>query len=166
MLTSSQPTIRLTCNSQDSVESLWKKVFERIILKGTEKEKAIGIIKKDVTSEKVVSISELFGKEGFQLKFLDRALQTIPGNPVLIFDEFDRPGENFKKAQFVDHIKNISDNYTNITLFFVGVAETINELIAEHQSLERNLTQIKLPLWKKANWKRFVGKALKKFPLK
>ena len=79
------------------------------------------------------------------MKFLDRALELIPKKSVLIFDEFDRLNKNFDKLQFVDHIKNISDNYTDITLFFVGVGDTVNELIAAHPSLERNFMQIHLP---------------------
>ena len=70
----------------------------------------------------------------------------MPSKSILIFDEFDRLNDKFNITQFVDHIKNISDNHTDMTLFFVGLAQTINKLITAHQSLERNLMQIQLPL--------------------
>lgn len=145
MLQNRQYPLKLTCNTQDTVESIWKKVFDRVIVNNTEKVKSLGLIDKELTQERQFAVSEIFGKSGFQTKFLDQALQIAPFELILIFDEFDRLGESFDKAQFVDHIKNISDNYTNITLFFVGVAETISELIGEHPSLKRNLMQIRLP---------------------
>ena len=108
----------------------------------------------------------MFEPKGFQLKFLDKALQVIPRNSIIIFDEFDRLGNNFKRKQFVDHIKSIADNYTDITLFFVGVSETVNDLIGEHPSLERNLTQIKLPLMEEEELTEICKEGIKKVQVK
>ena len=80
-----------------------------------------------------------------KLNFLENGLSLAPEKLIVIFDEFDRLGESFNQMQFVDQIKNISDNYSGVTLVFVGVAENVNSLIGKHPSIERNLKQIHLP---------------------
>ena len=161
MLHSDAHPIKLTCDTHDTVESIWKKVFDRIIIRDTEKIRSLGFGQNEKILEKNASISEIFNGE-FQLRLLDRALQIMPKKTILIFDEFDRLNKDFDKAQLVDHIKNISDNYTEITLFFVGIGDTVNELIAEHSSLERNLMQIHLPVMEDHELKEICSKGVSK----
>ena len=138
--------IKIICDTQDTVESLWKKVFDRMIIKHTEKINPIGFEKESTSYSKPYTISDLLGTQKNQSSVLHKALQIMPSRSILIFDEFDRLGKRFNISQFVDHIKDISDNYTEMTFIVVGLAQTINELITEHQSLERNLMQIQLLL--------------------
>src|SRR5271168_4843662 len=44
-----------------------------------------------------------------------------------------------------DTIKALSDNSVNATILLIGVADSVNELIREHQSIERALVQIPMP---------------------
>ena len=151
--------IKLTCDAHDTVEFAWKKVFDRIIVKDTQKVRSLGFSQMEKITERNLSISEIFNGT-LDFNFLDRALQLIPRKSVLIFDEFDRLDKSFDKSLFVDHIKNISDNHTEITLFFVGVGETVNELIAVHPSLERNLMQIHLPIMEDSELKEICYKGI------
>lgn len=63
---------------------------------------------------------------------------------VLIFDEFDRLASNEGQA-FADLLKMLSDNSVDTTVIIVGVADTIDSLIANHQSVERAISQILMP---------------------
>ena len=138
--------VKLNCDSQDTVESLWKKVFDRIIIKYEQPQKVIGISQDEQSIEKRIPLSSLATQnEKFKSNFLEEGLNFAPKKLIVIFDEFDRLGESFNKIQFVDQVKNISDNYSEVTLIFVGVAENVNELVGKHPSIERNLKQIHLP---------------------
>jgi vacuolar-type H+-ATPase subunit F/Vma7 len=64
--------------------------------------------------------------------------------PILIIDEFDRLPQRVKAA-FADTIKNLSDHAVGVTVVLVGVADTVDELIREHRSVERALVQIRMP---------------------
>ena len=55
--------IKLTCDTQDTVLSVWKKIFDRIIIKDAEKTTSLGLNREEKTLEKNVSISELFDGE-------------------------------------------------------------------------------------------------------
>lgn len=138
--------VKLNCDSQDTVESLWKKVFDRIIITYNQPQRSLGIKQNEQSIEQKIPLLSLITQaEKFESSFLEKGLDIAPRKLTVIFDEFDRLEETFNQVEFVDQIKNISDNYSEITLIFVGVAETVNELIGKHPSIERNLKQIHLP---------------------
>jgi hypothetical protein len=64
---------------------------------------------------------------------------------LFILDEFDSVDDPKARKMFADSIKAISDNSPSITTMFVGIAESVTELIGDHPSLERCIKQIKLP---------------------
>jgi hypothetical protein len=49
------------------------------------------------------------------------------------------------RVLFADTIKALSDRLVNATVFLVGVADSVGELIREHRSIERALVQIHMP---------------------
>lgn len=63
---------------------------------------------------------------------------------LLIVDEFDRVQELKSKTRMAELIKHFSDARSKTKIVLVGVAETLNELIGEHESLSRSLAQIGL----------------------
>jgi hypothetical protein len=77
-----------------------------------------------------------------------RRLLTLLGEEklfYLIFDEFDRVTDPAVKRAMADTIKTLSDNAVKATIIVIGVADDIDELITEHQSIDRAFKQIKLP---------------------
>ena len=64
---------------------------------------------------------------------------------LVILDEFDRLPHGNDRRAVADTIKNLSDHAVPATLIVVGVAETIGDLIADHQSIERALSQVPMP---------------------
>ena len=65
--------------------------------------------------------------------------------PVIIFDEFDFIKDDTTKTLMSHTIKALSDSGNRATVVLVGVAEDINTLVSEHQSVERNIAEIKMP---------------------
>ena len=64
---------------------------------------------------------------------------------IIIFDEFDKIKRADLIAAMADTIKALSDYSVNATIFIIGVADSVDELIREHQSIERALIQIPMP---------------------
>ena len=63
---------------------------------------------------------------------------------ILIVDEFDRLSDPDVDTMFADTIKTLSDFDLDTTLILVGVADDIDDLIPEHESIDRCLVQIHL----------------------
>lgn len=64
---------------------------------------------------------------------------------LIFFDEFDHLQEQSTRSLMADTVKTLSDQLTKATLFFVGVADDAENLIAEHASLSRAMAQIRMP---------------------
>lgn len=73
-----------------------------------------------------------------------RTFRAFNGVAVIIIDEFDRLEDPDTVERMADTIKGLSDYSVETTLVIVGVADTIDQLIANHASVDRNLTQILL----------------------
>src|SRR5262249_20392073 len=77
-----------------------------------------------------------------------RRLFTLLGHEkilIVILDEFDRVEDARVRRAVADTIKSFSDHSVLATIIIVGVAETADDLIAEHQSIERVLVQVQMP---------------------
>lgn len=88
------------------------------------------------------------------------ALKQLPEKSVIIIDELDRLKEPHVTALLADTIKTLSDHSINTTLILVGVADSVNELIAEHASVERALVQIHMPRMSPEELYEILDKAL------
>ena len=71
-------------------------------------------------------------------------LQRI-GKTIIVFDELDRIEDKKTATLMADTVKTLSDHAVNTTLILVGVADSVETLIEEHQSVERALVQIRMP---------------------
>jgi len=63
---------------------------------------------------------------------------------IFIIDEFDRIQDPDIDTMFADTIKALSDFNVSTTLIVVGVADDVDDLIEEHQSVDRCLVQVHL----------------------
>ena len=73
------------------------------------------------------------------------ALRRDDRKLILIVDEFDRIEDPDIDAMFADTIKSLSDFDVDTTLILAGAADDVDDLIAEHESVNRCLVQIHLP---------------------
>lgn len=76
---------------------------------------------------------------------LRRLLQSIDAESLLIIDEFDRLTDQDSIRLLTDTIKTFSDSAVPATLVLVGVADSVEQLVQEHQSIERCLSQVHIP---------------------
>lgn len=63
---------------------------------------------------------------------------------LIVIDEYDRVGDPGTHTRVAELIKHFSDARSKTKIIMVGVAETLSQLIGEHESLSRSLAQIKL----------------------
>ena len=72
-------------------------------------------------------------------------LETHPARWLLIVDEFDRLDDRASIRLISDTIKTLSDHAVPATMVLVGVADSVEDLLGEHRSIERCLTQVLMP---------------------
>ena len=116
--------IPINCHPSDDFSQVWRKVFRRLSLNGDNLASKYGaeIYPDDV----VVELS------GF-------SLNTIP---IVILDEFDKLVDKDARILIANTIKNLSDRSARSTLIIVGVADSVGDLIEEHEFISRCLRQI------------------------
>lgn len=122
---------RKQSSPQDDYSSLWLKIL------------------KDAAYNNSGTLKTVEHYEGKKLNIDDvlRELENICRNKpvIIIFDEFDKLVESEVKKLMSYTIKAISDSGINATVILVGVAEDIGKLIDAHESVTRNIEQIKMP---------------------
>jgi Cdc6-like AAA superfamily ATPase len=134
---------RVNCDGTDSFTTLWKKIFSEVDLLKKKRQapgfqmsvfeetvKAADVVGGNVTPDEVRRLLTLLGEE----KLI-----------ILIFDEFDRIQDLDTRRAMADTIKALSDHDVEATIIIVGVGDSVDEIIAEHRSIERALDQIQMP---------------------
>ena len=152
---------KVNCDTTDTFSGLWKKVLSRI--KMVVLEQPVGFQKE--TRERVQSALDLLSSESEITPDLVRIVLSAIGKdqPLLvIIDEFDRLPEDDDRRTIADTIKTLSDYAVPATLVIVGVAETVSELIAEHESIERALSQIPMPRMEPSELHEILDKGTRK----
>ncbi|MDD4318760.1 MAG: ATP-binding protein [Candidatus Peribacteraceae bacterium] len=146
--------VRVNATADDSFSDLWKKAFDEMLV-------ADDIIGFDIGQEKnLISLKKKMGiNSGDKLSIDDvrRMLRGLKGS-VFIFDEFDRADHAVRK-NYTDLIKALSDYGIDTTIILVGVADTINDLVKDHASIVRCLTQIQLPRMNQRELREILSKA-------
>jgi Cdc6-like AAA superfamily ATPase len=134
---------RVNCDSTDTYSSLWRKVFSQLdLLRKTptvgfqltifeETVKAADVIREDASPDEVRRLLSLLADTGML---------------IIIFDEFDRILDDMTRRMMADTIKALSDHDVPITIILVGVADSVDDLISQHESIERAIVQTKMPL--------------------
>jgi len=69
-------------------------------------------------------------------------LESLGHRLLIVMDELDRLEDDEALSQLADTIKTLSDHSVDVTIVMVGVADSIDQLIGDHQSIQRNLTQV------------------------
>ena len=122
-------SIRKPAFPTDDYSSLWRRVFADMQL--DDGRRVSTLYPGEVTPDDVVREMNGFG------------LNTMP---IIILDEFDK-FTNVESKRMMSHtLKAISDDRSaNATIIIVGVAEDVQLLVEEHNSISRNITEIKMP---------------------
>lgn len=137
--------IRINADNADNYNTLWRKVFDEIRILG--KTKRMGFEASEEYNKVPLSDALIESEKEITPGIIRQTLSIISSyaHIVIIIDEFDRLKEGISRTAIADTIKTLSDHSMNVTLILVGVADSVDELIKEHQSIERALKQIQMP---------------------
>jgi hypothetical protein len=128
--------VKTVATTGDTFSSIWQKLFRDITL--VDNRPTVGLV---ATSKGRVPLLVAYGLSGvLGVDDVRRILSTIPGS-VFIVDEFDRTAKEVSKV-FTDLIKTLSDFGVDSTVVLVGVSDTIDQLIADHASIVRAISQV------------------------
>jgi Cdc6-like AAA superfamily ATPase len=135
-------SVRVNADPTTTFESLFRSILSEVRLTYTKL--GTGFIANSTTTVKGLDefIDKKRGLNPNELRFLFRSLGQ---KAIVIIDEFDRVKDTQVKQLIADTLKNFSDYSVDTTFILVGVADTVDELITEHQSTERAIAQIPMP---------------------
>lgn len=154
---------RINCDSLDTFASLWKKIFSQVDLIRQQRQigfqlrifedtvRAADVVPDSLTPEDIKRLLALLGDDKLV---------------YLIFDEFDRVTDPAVRRAMADTIKTLSDNAIKATMIVIGVADDIEELIAEHESIDRAIKQIKMPRMKREAVNELLEKGMAKLGMR
>ena len=133
---------RVNCDVTDNFSSLWRKILTEIEI--SRAVRGIGFAAE--TSLQTENLADHL-PEAATPHDVRKILMMLGRGALLIviIDEFDRLPKGQTTALFADTIKTLSDHSLGATLVLVGVADSVYELIQEHESVERALVQIPMP---------------------
>ena len=145
--------VRYNCDSIDTYTRIWANIAESI---------RDEYDKKDEPPPASDTWAELFSdlrQENASPHTVRRLLDIASRFFVIVIDEFDQITDGDTISMFASTIKNMSDNLSKSTLILVGVADTVDELIHDHASIDRALVQILMPRMRKDELTEIIRKA-------
>ncbi|MBL7190705.1 AAA family ATPase [bacterium] len=153
---------KITCNRTDTYNDIWRKIFKRVSLYQSQEGIGFNAKKKEIKSqldfflpkEKEVDINDIL-----------LVFNEVNSSLLFIFDEFDSFKNTETLLKFTDTIKALSDNAPNVTLLIVGIAESVNDLMGSHESIERSIKQIKLPRMSKDELIQIIDNGMKRLKM-
>ncbi|MCW0217100.1 MAG: AAA family ATPase [Prosthecobacter sp.] len=133
---------RVNCDGTDTFSTLWRKALRDISF--TEERPGIGF-----NSEVHRSVSVLADTLPPEVTpdVVRAVLQNLSRHAkmLIVFDEFDRLNDPQISVLMADTLKSLSDFSVPATILLIGVADSVDDLVAGHQSVERALIQIPMP---------------------
>jgi len=141
-ITNGRRAIHVACSSDDDFPSIWRKVFQEVQVS----QRQIGFTQ-DVAAG-VVGRLELPDAAITDPSDIRLYVRSLPNPTVIVIDEFDRviPAKATETHRLMaDTIKLFSDTDMDSTIVIVGVADSLADLIAGHESVTRNLAPVQMP---------------------
>jgi len=145
--------VKVVASSDDTFSTLWHSLFSQITWK--DNRPVYGVlpgVKSPMPLRKAFNLGDTLAVDEVR-----KVVSMIPG-AVYIVDEFDRSAQRTSK-NFTDLMKALSDFGVECTIILVGVAETIDGLMADHASISRALVQVLLPRMRPEELREILTKA-------
>ncbi|GAA4020010.1 hypothetical protein GCM10022247_49810 [Allokutzneria multivorans] len=130
------------CNSEDSFKSIWTGVFEQIPILTQEGRMGFGHSARRVLQSGTDLLPGRVTPHSV-VRVLAMLCESV--SIVVLIDEFDRPRDQRVRTLIADTIKILADRSIEATVVLVGVADTVDELVSEHASIQRSLVQVQMP---------------------
>jgi Cdc6-like AAA superfamily ATPase len=145
----------INCDQTTTFESLWQTIFKEMPLSS---ERVSNGFTTETASEKG-SLADLL--PGKPTPDAIRAILQRIDKSVLVIDEVDRINDRNTTTLLADTIKNLSDHSVDSTIILAGVADSVDTLISEHESVQRALVQIRMPRMSETELFEIVDKGLR-----
>ncbi|MBM3286999.1 MAG: hypothetical protein FJY88_06575 [Candidatus Eisenbacteria bacterium] len=153
---------RVNCSTGETYSSLWRQIFAGIRVSSTKRPAGFA-------PDSIQTIERLTDRMPDEIVpgLVQETLAEVGGHCVLIviIDEYDRIQNQHARRCVADTVKALSDSSTRATLILVGVADSIDQLISDHQSIERALIQIQMPRMSKDELQEIIGKGFDGTPI-
>lgn len=147
----------INCDGVDQFFTIWQKVFRELGNISNQPSSEAELLPEDVTPEHIRYI-----------------LQQQSNRSIIVIDELDRVSAHSENSEYnfvasagsatellADTIKTLSDHSIETTIILVGVADSVDELINEHASIERSLVQVQMPRMSPSELYELLDKRLK-----
>jgi len=121
----------------DDFKAIWKRVFDEVCLRHERNVDLNMVVIQDMLETDVITPSDV--KRLFELCFSKSEM------PIIVIDEFDRVKDEATRMSVASTIKLLSNRGANVTLFLIGVAEDVTQLISDYASVERAIAQVFMP---------------------
>lgn len=112
-------SVRVNCGTTDEFYGIWRKIFREL----------------ELDDDSLTPITP------DDIRFV---LRDLPPK-LIVIDELDRLEDDDTITLLADTIKTLSDHSVPTTLMLVGVADSVDELVGDHRSIERALSQVLMP---------------------
>jgi Cdc6-like AAA superfamily ATPase len=147
--------VRFNCAADSSFDSIWHGIFRELSF-------ATSVGKPGFAADSTqgfIPLNQLL-PEHVSSEDVRYGLQRFGRRAIIVIDEFDRIAERKATGLLADTIKSLSDHSVDATIIVIGVADSIDGLIAEHKSIERALVQIPMPRMSQAELYEIAEKGL------
>lgn len=131
-------SVKVNCQTDDSFPSLWGGVF-----RGLEIDSSTRLSPEDVRFR----------------------LANASSPALIVIDELDRLESDSALTSLADTVKALSDHAVPSTLVLVGVAQSVSELIGEHQSIARALVRVQMPRMSRSELREILEKGCERAEL-
>src|SRR5665811_71472 len=137
-------SVGVNCQTSDDFASLWSNVFRELEWDGNG------------------TWAGRIPDEPEQIRY---ALERLENQALIVIDELDRLEDDDALSLLADTIKTLSDHAAPVTLVLVGVADSVDDLLGDHYSVGRALTQVHLPRMSTSELEEIVDKGLSELRL-
>ena len=132
-------SVGVNCQTLDDYASVWSNVFKELEWDGN---------------------GDWEGRTPREPEQIRYALQHLGYQALIVIDELDRLEDDDALSLLSDTVKTLSDHAVPVTLVLVGVADSVDELLGDHHSVGRALTQVHLPRMSTSELEEIVDKGL------
>lgn len=145
---------RVNCDGSDTFTTLWIKMFRELAALYSDLA---------VLNEILMTLPDTLTPDDVRRTALHELFKNTL--PVFIFDEFDRLEDKKASSLMADTIKVLSDYSVPATILIIGVADSVNSLIANHQSIERALIQVHMQRMSREESKAIITQGLERLTM-
>jgi Cdc6-like AAA superfamily ATPase len=154
---------KVNCDSGTQTASLWRNVLRELTLRSSKP--AAGFSLEERTED--LTLDTKLAQDKVGPEDIRYVLQRVAeAHIIIILDEVDRIKDKKTLSSLADTIKTLSDNAVPATIILVGVADSVDGLIAEHRSIERALVQVRMPRMSERELAEILDKGSQKLQLK